>query len=575
MNRSWWFRFSFFLGLFLIAVMSLVPTVMNFDTKTSSFPVKSKINLGLDLQGGLYMVLGIDFNKVYADEVKNYISKIQYTLKDEGIKSEVGVLTKDDITDPMHTIIISDPLQLQAAKDKIKEFYNYPVRLTGENNNELRFGIGRQYRDEIEQNSVKKSIEVIRNRIDEFGVTEPEIVSLGADRIVVQLPGVDDIERAKDLIGKTAKLEFKLVHPTLASYPDGQMPAELNKLMADAKAEGIVFNKGERFSEFVTKMNEFYKEKPKGYELAFDKQINPGNNEIVALLPYLVEQGTDITGEDLQDASVRINQEDNQPYVGLTFKSKGADKFERVTGENVGRRLAIILDGNIYSAPNIQSRIGGGNAQITLGAGDYNTLLKEARDLSLVLRAGALPVELEFQEQRIVGPSLGHDSIERSKKAGIIGGVLVLLFILVYYKASGVIAIKTLIANIIFILACLVGLEATLTLPGIAGIALTIGMAVDANIIIYERIKEELAIGTPVRESVETGFARAFWTILDANLTTAVAGFMLLNFGTGPIRGFAVTLIIGIICTVYSAYFVGKMMFQFYMDKTRGQSISI
>lgn len=579
MNRSWWFRFSVFLGLFIIAAVSLVPTVMNFDPNKSSFPVKSKINLGLDLQGGLYMVLGIDFNKVYADEVRNYMSKIKLTLKDEGIESELGELTKEDITDPMHTLIINNLTQMDQAKSIIKEFYNYPVRLTGEESNTLRFGIGRQYREEIEENSVKKSIEVIRNRIDEFGVTEPEIVSLGADRIVVQLPGVDDIERAKDLIGKTAKLEFKIVHQTLASYQgdSGRMvvPPELAKLMADSKEAGIVFKKGDRFSEYVSKMNEFYKDMPKGHELAFDKQTNPVTNEVTALYPYVVEEQADVTGEDLQDATVRINQEDNQPYVGLTFKSKGADKFEKVTGDNVNRRLAIILDGNIYSAPNIQQRIGGGNAQITLGQGDYNSLLSEARDLSLVLRAGALPVELEFQEQRIVGPSLGADSIARSKKAGIIGGALVLIFILIYYKVAGVIAIKTLIANIVFVLACLVGLEATLTLPGIAGIALTIGMAVDANIIIYERIKEELAIGTPIRESVETGFARAFWTILDANLTTAVAGFMLLNFGTGPIRGFAVTLIIGIVCTVYSAYFVGKMMFQFYMDKTRGQSISI
>lgn len=575
MNRSWWYRFIFFSFIFLVAVFTLVPTVMNFDPEKSSYPVKSKINLGLDLQGGLYMVLGIDFNKVYADEVKNYISKIQFSLKDEGIESEVGVLTKEDITDPMHTIVIKNLSQLEEAKNYIKQYYGYPVRLTGENGQELQYGIGRQYRDEIEENSVKKSIEVIRNRIDEFGVTEPEIVSLGADRIVVQLPGVSDIERAKDLIGKTAKLEFKMVHESLASYPDGTIPAELRKLLTDSQAAGIVYKKGQRFSEYVAKMNDFYKDKPKGFELAFEKKVNPVNNEIKALLPYLVKDRTNLTGEDLQDATVRIDQEKNQPYVGLTFKTRGAQKFEKITGENVNKRMAIILDGNIYSAPNIISRIGGGVAQITLGRGDYNTLLKEARDLSLVLRAGALPVELEFQEQRIVGPSLGADSIDRSKKAGIIGGIIVLLFIAIYYKVSGVIAIKTLFANIVFILACLVGLEATLTLPGIAGIALTVGMAVDANIIIYERIKEELAIGTPVREAVETGFARAFWTILDANLTTAVAGFMLLNFGTGPIRGFAVTLIIGIACTVYSAYFVGKMMFQFYMDKTRGANISI
>ncbi len=575
MNRNWWYRFSFFLVMFAIAIITIIPTFMDFDPEKSSFPVKSKINLGLDLQGGLYMVLGIDFNKVYADEIKNYISKVKLTLEEEGIASEIGSFSTKDKVDPMHSILITDSGQINDAKEVIKKFYAYPVRITGEQGSELIYGLGREFKFEIETNSVKKSIEVIRNRIDEFGVTEPEILSQGSDRIVIQLPGVKDIERAKELIGKTAKLEFKIVHDSLASFSRGEVPAELRKLMDDSAAAGITYKRGDRFSEYVSRMNEFYKELPKGHDLVFEKILNPVSNEVEVLLPYVVESATQLTGEALQDATVRISPEDNQPYVALTFKSQGAKDFERVTGDNVGRRLAIILDGNIYSAPNIQQRIGGGNAQITLGQGDYNTVMKDASDLSLVLRAGALPVELEFQEQRIVGPSLGADSIIRSEKAGIVGAILVFIFIVLYYKISGVIAMKTLFANVVFVLACLVGLEATLTLPGIAGIALTVGMAIDANIIIYERIKEELKIGTPIREAVETGFSKAFWTILDANLTTAVAGLMLLNFGTGPIRGFAVTLIIGIICTVYTAYFVSRIYFQFYMNKTRGQKISI
>ena len=575
MNRSWWYRFSFLLVIFIISVMTIIPTVLDFDTEKSSFPVKSKINLGLDLQGGLYMVLGIDFNKVYKDEVRNFAKKLQNALKQEGIEVGLGDLNTSDETDPKHTIIVSNADQVKEVKDYIHEFYSYPLRLTGEEGTELEYALGRQFRAEIEDNSVKKSIEVIRNRIDEFGVTEPEIVSMGTDRIVVQLPGVRDIERAKDLIGKTAKLEFRMVHDELASYSDGSMPADLQRLMSESKKAGIVYKRGERFSEYVQAMNEFYKERPKGYDLAFEKKLNPATNEVEALFPYLVESTTELTGEELQDATVRVSPEDNRPYVGLTFKSAGAKIFEKLTGDNINRRMAIILDGNVYSAPVIQARIGGGNAQITLGRGSYDVIMKEARDLALVLRAGALPVELNFEEQRIVGPSLGADSIEKSETAGLIAAALVFLFILFYYKVSGIIAVKTLTFNIIFVLACLVGLEATLTLPGIAGIALTIGMAVDANIIIYERIKEEIANATPIREAVETGFSRAFWTILDANLTTAVAGLMLLNFGTGPIRGFAVTLLIGIVATVYTSYFVSKIYFEFYMDKTRGKKISI
>ena len=280
--------------------------------------------------------------------------------------------------------------------------------------------------------------------------------------------------------------------------------ALLNSWMTDSKKAGIEYKKGQRFSEYVQKMNEFAaKDMPKGFVLAFEKTLNKVTNEIEQLIPYVVEESAGLTGESLQDASVRVDQQNNQPNVSITFKSKGAKIFEKMSGENVGKRMAIILDGNVYSAPVFNERIAGGNAQITLGQGNYNDLLKEASDLALVLRAGALPVELEFQEQRIVGPSLGADSIERSRFAGLLGAAIVFMFILMYYKMSGVLAIKSLAMNVLFVLACLVGLEATLTLPGIAGIALTVGMAIDANIIIYERIKEELAFGTPVREAVE------------------------------------------------------------------------
>jgi preprotein translocase subunit SecD len=568
MNRSWWYRFSFMLFVFVISVMAVIPTAFNFN-ESSSFPVKSKINLGLDLQGGLYMVLGIDFKKVYKDEVKNYMKKIEVTLKDEGVMSSIGRLNTTDAEDPRHSILISNPNDISKAKEIIKEFFSFPLRLTGEKGSEIELALGREFKKDIEDNAVKKSIEVIRNRIDEFGVTEPEIVSQGSDRVVIQLPGVKDIERAKELIGKTAKLEFKMVN-------DDINPTLMNGWMTKSKEAGIDYVRGQAFSVYVDKMNEFVrKDIPNGFELVFQKTLNKATNEVEQLTPFVVESGTNLTGDSLQDATVRVDQQNNQPYVSITFKAQGAKIFEKLTGDNVGKRMAIILDGNVYSAPVIQTKIGGGNAQITLGAGNYNDLLKEARDLSLVLRAGALPVELEFQEQRIVGPSLGADSIERSRLAGLIGALLVFVFIMFYYKISGVLAITTLAMNVLFVLAFLVGLEATLTLPGIAGIALTVGMAIDANIIIYERIKEELAFGTPVREAVETGFSKAFWTILDANLTTAVAGLMLLNFGTGPIRGFAVTLIIGIVCTVYTAYFIGKIFFEYYMDKTHGKSISI
>ncbi len=570
MKRSWWYRFTFLIIVGVISLLMITPTALNFNQETS-FPVKSKITLGLDLQGGLYMILGIDFNKVYEDEVKGYARKIAYVLNDQGINAEVGILNKSDPTDPTHSVKISDRGSLEKAKEEIKKFFPSILRMTQEEGDALFYGLTQVQKTTIEEQALGKSIEVIRNRIDEFGVTEPEIVSQGNNRIVIQLPGVKDIERAKDLIGKTAKLEFKMVN-------DNINLTTMNGWIEKAKQSGIEYKTGIRFSKYLRTLNDYLrkeKDLPAQHELAFQKTVSKATNEVTQMVPYLVEAGTRLNGDQLQDARVQIDQQKNEPYVSLEFKASGAKIFEELTGANIGRRMAVILDGNVYSAPSIRERIGGGRAQITLGQGNFNRMMKEARDLALVLRAGALPVQLDFEEQRTVGPSLGADSIEKARYASLIGAALVFLFILVYYKISGFIAMMTLVLNVILVIAALVAFEATLTLPGIAGIALTIGMAVDANIIIYERIREEVRKGLSYYKAVETGFAHAFWTIIDANITTALAGLCLLNFGTGPIRGFAVTLLIGIASTVYTSYFVGKLLFELYMNKTEGQDLSI
>ncbi len=568
MKRSWWYRFTFLLIVTVMSIVVVIPTAMNFGEE-SNYPVKSKINLGLDLQGGLYMILGIDFNKVYLDEIKGYARRIEFVLNDDGIGAKVGVVDKTEISDPRHSIILTNPADASKAKDRIRQYFGSYLRLTSEEGATLQFGMATVAKTQIEEQSVSKSIEVIRNRIDEFGVTEPEIISQGNDRIIVQLPGVKDIDRAKELIGKTAKLSFKMVNDEVSG-------ATVQGWIDEATAAGIVYKKGERFSLYIAKLNDHLRSKfPPGFELAFEKRVSKFNNETEAQIPYLIESNPKLTGDELQDARVQIDQQKNEPYVSLEFKSQGAKLFEQLTGDNVGKRMAIVLDGNVYSAPNINEKIGGGRAQITLGRGGFDQSMREARDLALVLRAGALPVQLDFQEQRSVGPSLGQDSIVKARYASIIGCIVVFLFILIYYKMAGGIAMMTLSLNILFILACLVGLEATLTLPGIAGIALTVGMAVDANIIIYERIREEIRKGVGNYKAVESGFESAFLTIVDANITTALAGICLLNFGTGPIRGFAVTLLIGIVATVYSAYFVGKLLFEFYMNKVEGQDLSI
>jgi protein-export membrane protein SecD len=562
MKANWWYRFIFMVGVILISTMSIVPSITKIS-EDSAYPIKSKINLGLDLQGGLYMIMGIDFKKVFQDEVKVSTSKIVMQLKDKGIESTVGEVVDAGSEDPKQWITFVNPADIEKAKDTIKTFFGDTVRLTSQEAGKLQYALGKTLKDDIEKNSVSKSIEVIRNRIDEFGVSEPEINSQGKDRIVIQLPGVKDIERAKSLIGKTAKLEFKMVNDTDSN------PVKLQEWIKLAETKGITYKKGDRFSLYVAALNDALKnEIPANHEIAFQRSDKNEQGELIENIPYLVESTASISGDDLSDAMVRIDQQQNRPYVGIGFKASGAKLFETVTEKNIGRRMAVILDGNVYTAPVIQTKIAGGQAQITLGNGDYNSLLDQAKDIALVLRAGALPVQLEFEEQRVVGPSLGTDSIAKSETAAIVGCLAVFLFMIFYYHVSGVIAIFTLFINVLIVLAFMVGIGATLTLPGIGGIALTVGMAVDANIIIYERIREELSLGRSNSVAVTAGFDRAFWTILDGNLTTALAGFALLNFGVGPIRGFAVTLLIGIFATVYTGYFVSRIAFEFYLEKT-------
>lgn len=568
MKTSWWVRFTTLIVFCAFAFLILLPTVMKFD-ENGHYPFKSKINLGLDLQGGLYMIMGIDFKKVYKDEVTTSLRKIETLLKEQEVSLVAGDFDLTDVMDPKQWIVFTKTQDVETAKAKIKEYFAGNIRITKEEGTKLQIGISSILKKQIEEQSVGKSIEVIRNRIDEFGVTEPEILAQGNDRIVVQLPGVRDIERAKELIGKTAKLEFKMVN-------DNVNPQALVGMVEKATKAGIVYKKGERFSEYIKNVNDFLRaEIPEGHELAFEKKFNKMTGEEVNL-PYIVESTPKIQGEDLADARVQINPQDNNPYVSMDFKAQGAKRFEEATGANIGRRMAVILDGNVYSAPVIQGKIGGGHAQITMGGGrNYQQIMSEAKDLALVLRAGALPVQLDFLEQRTIGPNLGSDSIHAAKIASFIGCGLVFIFAIFYYRTSGVIAVVTLLLNVFFTTAILIWMEATLTLPGIAGIALTVGIAVDANIIIFEKIRDEIRKGMSNYKAFEQGYQSALWTILDANITAIVAGVCLLNFGTGPIRGFAVTFLIGTVVTVYTAYFASKILFELYMDKVEGQELSI
>lgn len=382
--------------------------------------------------------------------------------------------------------------------------------------------------EDARKDAAERAVEVIRNRIDQFGVREPSIQRQGKDEIVIQLPGVADRDRAIDIIGRTAMLEFRLVDPD---------PAKLKEALA-----GDI---------------------PEGLELKYiDKQ--EGDKE-----PLLLEREVVLSGDTLVDASVRFDQSKfNEPIVSLKFNPEGAKIFGEITADNTGRRLAIVLDGKVQSAPRINEAIPSGEAVIS---GRFD--VQEAQDLALVLRVGALPAPMHVEEERTVGPLLGQDSINKGIKASIVGGILVFVFMTVYYLLAGVISNVALLMNLVMILGGLgmlpvlfPGVSATLTLPGIAGIVLSLGMAVDANVLINERIREELATGKGLRSAVANGYSRAFSAIRDSNLTTLVAAFFLFQFGTGPIRGFAVTLTIGLIASMFTAIVVTRTIFEILIE---------
>ncbi|MDI6785220.1 MAG: protein translocase subunit SecD [bacterium] len=376
------------------------------------------------------------------------------------------------------------------------------------------------------QEAIDRALEIIRNRVDEFGVSEPIIQKQGKKRIIVQLPGIRNVDRAIELIGKTALLEFRLVDmERLGEAMGGKIPA--------------------------------------GYELVSKE----GEDKATYLLKIVPE----ITGTNLSDAQVRFDtQMFNRPYVSIKFDGEGAKKFAEVTGKNINKRLAIVLDNKVKSAPVIKSNIPDGEAVI-----EGNFDLEEAKDLAIVLRAGSLPAPIKIVEKRVVGPTLGKDSIEKGIIAGLIALLVVTTFMIGYYKFSGIIANLALLINLIIIFAVLSLLKATLTLPGIAGIILTIGVAVDANVIIYERIKEEFKLGKTIRAALDNGYKKAFRTILDSNLTTLIIALMLYQFGTGPIKGFAVTLSVGIMASMFTAIFVCRSIFDFIVFRYRLSKLSI
>lgn len=548
----------------LFGVLTLLPNFMEVSDKW--FFSKEKIKYGLDIQGGLHLVMGVDVRGV----LKEKLDRTGETLKQEMAKESITVTNfSTEKGADFDTLTLN--MAAAADADKATEYVNknyYFMQQLDKKENVLTYKFIDTYIFETKKATLEQAIETIRNRIDEFGVAEPSITAQGEDRILVQLPGLKEAQKAKDLINRTARLEFMIV-----SQSGGG--AELQGWIEEAEKAGNYSLQTMKYSEYVRRINEDLKGKlPPQTVVKFQKAENIEKMEL-GKIPYLLETSGSLSGDSIKDAFVTPG-EFNEPEVALHFNADGSNRFSEITGNNVNRLMAIVLDDVVYSAPNIKQKISGGSARITLGGGrDYNGVFEEAKMIAMALRAGALPARLEELEERTVGPSLGADSIAKGKKAAMIGAALVVIFMIVFYKTFGLISNLALVVNILLLLAVLSALEATLTLPGIAGIALTIGMAVDANVIINERIKEELQRGASFAAAVREGYSKAFTAILDSNLTTAATSLILYYFGTGPVRGFAVTLLIGIATTMFSNVWVSHVIVDFLIGKFKVKKMAI
>ncbi len=543
MNTNLKLKLGLLITLILFAFMILVPSIYpGAPSWWKKYLAPGGLKLGLDLQGGMHLVLRVDLDKA----VENSLNLAATDLKDGLAEKHISAVRLD--SKDKHQVVFTLPNTgaVDTVNQIIKEdFPNLHITVESEAGSfpRITLKLTKKEIDFIEKNAVNQSLEIIRNRIDQFGVAEPVILRQGENEIVVQLPGVKDPDRAMGLIGQTAQLEFKLVADDTG--------VDLHQLINDAIRAGQ-WKEGESRKQLNLALQSRL---PKGTEIYFQRIVDKQTKK-ESRVPILLKSQVLMTGEMVKNAQVRIGGSFNEPYVSLDLTGRGGKLFGTITEKNVGKRLAIVLDDVVRSAPVIREKILGGSAQIS---GSFTH--EEATDLAIVLRVGALPAPVEIIQNLTVGASLGHDSINKGLTSGLFGALLVLVFMVIYYRLSGVIADLALALNIFFLFAGLAMLGATLTLPGIAGIILSIGMAVDANVLIFERMREEFELGKSVKSGVDSGFNKAFWSIVDSQVTTLITAMALFMFGTGPIKGFAITLSLGIIFNLFAVLFCSRLIY--------------
>lgn len=541
MSKSLMWRSTLIASLVVIALALFIPSLPGVREALPKWWPGNKINLGLDLQGGMHLVYQVQAEKALESSTGRLANNIKNTAAEKGINL-LGIRQ-------------TSPSEIEATLEKpgdMDKFLGIVSDLNilekkSQEGNKVVLDVKAAEAQKIKENSVSQALETIRNRIDQFGVAEPVIVRQGTDEILIQLPGIKDPQRALNLIGKTALLEFRMADDQTQLTPP--LPASINASDSDAVLAQ-------------------YKDKIPADDVIQFERVTDKDTGAVSKRPYLLKKDAMMTGDVLTEARVEIGQR-GAPEVGFKLDATGAKIFEQITANNIGKRMAIVLDGNVYSAPTIQSKISG-DGVIT---GRFTE--EEAKDLAIVLKAGALPAPLTPLQNLTVGPTLGNDSIDAGRKAILLGAILVIVFMAVYYGMSGIIADFAIALNLVILIGALALLNATLTLPGLAGILLTIGMGVDSNVLIFERIRDELRLGKSVRAAVDGGYDKAFTTVLDSHVTTLITAAVLFQFGTGPIKGFAVTLSLGIIINLFTALVGTKVVFDYINSKRKLERLSI
>jgi preprotein translocase subunit SecD len=661
MDRSLKWRTFLLVAAVVLSVLMLIPTVAPSEQVPVWFTdagFKKKIQLGLDLQGGLHIVYGIDLDKAVDDKASDIKRELEANLADSKVAGKV--------TTPLRpigavNIILDDPKDRTRVKgDMLGGLFEDGVVVERDCPAEVKdtgvcIRVSSDYAEGLKKSALEQAVRTVRERIDEKGVVEPSVVTKG-DQIIVELPGLDKdaIKRVKDIIQRTAKLEFKVVddgdefmravYARVFEDIKKNNPGKDDETLLDDRAttaEGIGVaidgwdhdESGKRFSDWYlttkdrtrqftieeakqrgcyradlavsggkvecnvsgrevleTYLAKLAEEKdPKdesktpfkldddhawGFELVRG-ELEGGRDSDPIWRTYYLFRAVELAGSSVANAYVYWNSTTNRPEVLVEFDRWGAKRFEEMTGKNTGKKMAIILDDKVSSAPVIQDRIGGGRSSITMGGGNPRAIQEEAQDLVNVLRTGSLPAPLRVDSESEVGPLLGRDAVDKAKLAFLLGSALVVLLMMYFYRFSGFIAVLALALNVLIMMAVMAGFGATLTLPGIAALVLTVGMAVDGNIIIYERIRDELRTGKSVKGAVDAGFSRAFGAIVDGQLTAAAAGYVLYQYGSGPIKGFATMLLIGIVTSLFTAIWCTRLFFDYYVGRRREAATTI